>query len=72
MRKVSSLVCTATAMLLTFGVAMADDTTEAEQTKPAATTSTNPENQPKPEEVTADTPPPQETPANTNAEPECN
>jgi len=79
MTKVSSLVCTASAMLLIFGTAMADDSTQNEQAKPAVTT---PDNQSKPKEVTADTPPsqdnavkPQEVPAQgapAQAEPDCN
>lgn len=71
MRKVSSLVCTATAMLLTFGVAMAEETTETEQAKPAATTTASPEDQSKPKEVTTDAPPSQDTPAKPNADPAC-
>ena len=71
MRKVSSLICTATAMLLSFGVAMAEETTETEQAKPTATTTTSPEDQSKPKEVTTDAPPSQDTPAKPNADPAC-
>jgi hypothetical protein len=74
MTKVSSLACTATAMLLTFGVAMADEVPEIEQATPAATTTTttNSENQPKSEEATTDTHPSQDAPAKTSEEPACN
>ena len=80
MTKVSSLVCMASAMLLIFGTAIADDNTQNEQAKPAVTT--NPDNQSKPKEVTADTPPSQDNAAKTKevpaqgapaqAEPDCN
>ena len=77
MRKVSSLVCTATAMLLTFGMAMAEDSAQNEQAKPAVTTnsaegqSTPPENQSKPKEETASTKPTETDTAKPKEDPNC-
>lgn len=77
MTKVSSLVCTATAMLLTFGMALAEDGTQNQPSEPAVTNtaespSTPPENSSTPKEATTDTAPAQDNAAKPQAEPECN
>ena len=74
MTKVFNLACTASTMLLVFGVAMADEVPKTEPATPAATTTptTNPEIPPKPEETTTNTHPSQDTPADTSEEPACN
>ncbi len=74
MTKVSSLVCTASALLLTFGMAMAEDSAQNEQAKPAVTDSTASQpapadDQSKPKEVTADPAPSQDNAA--QKEPGC-
>jgi hypothetical protein len=69
MTRTPSLICTTAAMVLTFGMAVAADKAEAEQTQPAVTA--HPDNQSKPEEKTTDTPPPQTKTAITDKEPEC-
>jgi hypothetical protein len=76
MTKVSSLVCTATALLLTFGMAMAEDSAQNEQAKPAVTDNAGsqpapPEDQSKPKEVTADPAPSQDNAAKSQKEPGC-
>lgn len=76
MRKVSSLVCTATALLLTFGTAMAEEGAPApnEQGTAAATTSTesaSPAPATQPKEVTADPAPSQDNAGKSQKEPGC-
>jgi hypothetical protein len=76
MTKVSSLVCAATALLLTFGMAKAEDSAQSEPAKPAVTNgaesqSPPPEDQSKPKEVTADPAPSQDNAAKSQKEPGC-
>lgn len=69
MTRLSSLACTTAAMLLTFGIAMAADQAEAEQTKPAVTDNPEKPVQPK-EEAARTTNSSPSTPA--KEEPDCN
>jgi hypothetical protein len=69
MTQISRLACTATALLLTVGMATAADQAEAEPAQPDVTNQA--ENQPKPKENAADPSPSQNKTAKTDKEPEC-
>lgn len=69
MTRLPSLACTAAALLLTFGLAVAAEQAEAEPAKPA--TANNPENPSQAKEETAAPSPSQGKTAKTDKEPEC-
>lgn len=69
MTRLPSLACTAAALLLTFGLAVAAEPAEAEPAKPAV--ANNPENPSQPKENAADPSPSHDKTAKTDKEPEC-